>query len=61
MDKTHLIMIAFGLVSAILYFATPNTKKNDPNWMKLGSVAIYISIIIGIIGLFLLIRDLIFK
>ncbi len=58
MNKTYLIMIAIGLFSLILFLATPGMKKGDLMWMKLGNIAVIISIAIGFLGLVLLIKDL---
>lgn len=58
MNRTYLIMIAAGLFSLILLLATPGIKKDDPIWMKLGNIAVIISIAIGFLGLVLLIKDL---
>ncbi|GEM_PF-2806864 len=59
MDKTNLFIIAIGIIALIILMLSPKIKSDEPLWIKIGNIALYILVLMSILALFRLIIDII--
>lgn len=58
MNKDHLLLIALGLVGLIIRLIINGKTADEPLWLKIHVLVVYIMILLGVLGIFLLIINL---
>ncbi|GEM_PF-2306187 len=58
MNTDYLTLIVIGILGTIIRLIISGKSENEPFWLKIHIMVVYIMILLGIIGLFLFIIDL---